>query len=66
MKKKKSVSLLEAFWKEKTLEQLISDQKVRPIENLEDVWGKSSELWTDDEDFEAFLEATKGGEVERS
>lgn len=56
----------EAFWQEKTLEQLATEQNVLPIGRLEDVWGKGSELWTDDDDFEAFLGATKGLETEEA
>lgn len=51
----------EDFWQEKSLEQLAIEQGVSPIRRFEDIWGKGSDLWTDAEDFEAFLAATKGG-----
>lgn len=53
----------EAFWQERSLDELAAEQNVRPISRLEDVWGKGSELWTDDDDFESFLDATKGLEA---
>ncbi len=54
------------FWREKPLEELAKEQGVLPLRRLENVWGKGSGLWADDEDFDAFLEAAKGvcsGEV---
>ena len=50
----------EEFWREKPLEQLAVEQGVAPLQRFEDVWGKGSALWADEEDFEAFLEAAKG------
>lgn len=50
----------EPFRSERSLEQLAAEQRVAPINRLEDVWGKGSELWPDDEHFEAFLLATEG------
>jgi hypothetical protein len=50
----------EAFWQEKSLEQLAAEQNVAPIQRLEDLLGKGSDLWTDEDDFEAFLAASKG------
>jgi len=48
------------FWSERSIEQLAAEQGVEPINRLEEVWGKGSELWPDEEDFEAFLAATEG------
>ena len=57
---------VEQFWTEKSLEQMAVEQEVRPIQRLEDIWGKGSDLWKDDDDFAAFLTATKGLPVERA
>lgn len=48
------------FWSERSLEQLAADQRVAPVDSLEQVWGLGAGLWADDEDFEAFLAATNG------
>ncbi|MBM4044107.1 MAG: hypothetical protein FJ279_03255 [Planctomycetes bacterium] len=56
----------EEFWQEKSLTQLVAEQGVPPVQRLEDVWGKGAELWTDEEDFEAFLAATKGVQGRRA
>ncbi len=56
----------EQFWTEKSLEQLAVEQEVRPIQRLEDIWGKRSDLWKDDDDFATVLTATKGLPVERA
>jgi hypothetical protein len=50
----------EAFWQEKSLEQLAAEQGVSAVLRFEDLWGKGSDLWTDEDDFEAFLAASKG------
>ncbi len=50
----------EDFWQDKSLEQLASEQSVQAIGRLEDVLGKGSDLWADDEDFDQFLQFTKG------
>jgi len=50
----------EQFWTERSLEQLAVEQEVNPVRRLEDVLGKGADLWKDDEDFAAFLTATKG------
>jgi len=50
----------DAFWEEKPLGELVAEQGVQPVGHLDDVWGKGSDLWADDEDFETFLAATKG------
>ena len=52
----------EVFWQEKSLEQLAAEQNVSPAERFEDLWGKGSDLWTDEDDFEAFLAASKGAQ----
>ena len=57
---------VEQFWTEKSLEQLAVEQEVRPIQRLEDIWGKGSDLWKDDDDFATVLTATKGLLVERA
>jgi len=56
----------EQFWIERSLEQLAVEQEVRPVQRLEDVWGKGADLWEDDDDFVAFLAATKGSPTERA
>jgi hypothetical protein len=48
------------FWHGKSIEQLAREQGVRPLEKLEDIWGKGADLWKDEEDFQSFLLATKG------
>jgi hypothetical protein len=50
----------DAFWHDKTLDQLASEQVVGPVTRLEDVWGAGSDLWESDDDFDAFVSATKG------
>jgi hypothetical protein len=47
------------FWKPKSLEQLAAEQSVRPIERLEDVLGQGAQLWADDDELDAFLEALR-------
>ncbi len=54
------------FWQEKSLEQLAREQNVKPIERWQDIFGKGADLWDDEEDFQAFLLATKGKDVEDS
>jgi hypothetical protein len=56
----------DAFWEERSLEQLAGEQGVQPVRRLEDVWGSGSGLWPDDQDFQAFLAATKGAEREEA
>lgn len=50
----------DSFWQEKTLEQLAEEQGIQSAQRFEELWGGASDLWTDDDDFEAFLAATKG------
>lgn len=53
------------FWHDDVqLARLAAAQGVTPIRRLEDLWGKASELWDDDADFELFLAATKGNTPE--
>ncbi|HUT54135.1 MAG TPA: hypothetical protein VM658_12165 [bacterium] len=52
------------FWQEKSLEQLAREQNVKPIEKWEDFFGKGADLWEDEKDFQAFLLATEGKDVE--
>lgn len=54
------------FWEEKPLDQLVAEQGVSPVQRLEDIWGKGSDLWADEEDFEAFLNESKGVDSEGS
>ncbi len=49
----------EVFWRDKALEQLASEQSVRPIQRLEDVLGKGADLWASDAEFGAFLAVTE-------
>ncbi len=50
----------EDYWQEKSLEQLAKEQGVAPVKRLEDILGKSGDFFDDEEDFQAFLRATKG------
>jgi hypothetical protein len=43
------------FWNPKTLEELVAEQGVRPIQRLEDVLGQGAGLWRDDAELDAFL-----------
>jgi hypothetical protein len=43
------------FWRPGNLEQLAAEQRVRPIDDLDDILGKGSALWPDDAEFEGFL-----------
>jgi hypothetical protein len=45
----------EKFWKQKSLDELTEEQGIEPIVKLEQVLGKGSGLWDNDEDFELFL-----------
>jgi hypothetical protein len=56
----------EEFWREKPLDQLAGEQGIMPARQLDDVWGKATDLWTDDEDFDAFLEAARGDRYRRT
>ena len=56
----------EEFWRPKSLEQLAREQNVKPIERWEDVFGKGADLWDDEEDFQSFLLATHGKDVEEA
>ena len=47
------------FWQSKTLEQLAAEQGIRPIARLEEVLGRTGELWKDDADVDAFLLALR-------
>ena len=49
----------EEFWREKSLDQLAEEQAVRPLQCFEDILGRASSLWENDEDFDAFLAAIK-------
>jgi hypothetical protein len=51
--------LPEDFWREKPLDQLAAEQGVAPVHHFEDVWGKAADLWADEDDFAAFLAATR-------
>ena len=53
-------SEVEAFWEEKSLEDLAAEQGVLPVRRLEDLWGRARGLWADDEDFERFFSVAKG------
>jgi len=54
----------DAFWQDKSLEELAVEQAVSPITRLEDIWGAGSDLWENDGDFDAFVSATKGDGVQ--
>jgi len=49
----------EDFWQEKSLEQLAAEQSIQPLQRLEDILGHGAFLWENDEEFEAFLFASK-------
>jgi hypothetical protein len=53
----------EFFGQEKSLEQLAAEQNVSSVQWFEELWGKDSDLWSDDDDFKAFLVASKGAQV---
>ena len=48
------------FWVNMSLEQLANEQGVSSVERFEDIFGKGSELWSDEEDFDAYLKAIDG------
>lgn len=50
----------EDFWQEKSLDQLSEEQSVHPLMHLEDVLGRGSDLWENDDEFESFLSSMKG------
>ena len=50
----------DTFWKESTLSELALEQDVKPVRQIEDVFGKGANLWENDDDFESFLAATRG------
>jgi len=43
------------FWEEKTLDQLVAEQGVEPIQRLDEILGAGAGLWEDDREFEEFL-----------
>ena len=43
------------FWQAKSLDELAEEQGVRPVERMEDVFGRGASLWDSDEEFEEFL-----------
>ena len=55
----------EDFWQEKSIDRLAEEQGVRPVERLEDIWGRGMDLWDDDEDFEEFLRSVERGRQDR-
>lgn len=48
------------FWQDKSLAQLAVEQDVAAIGRFEEVWGAGSHLWPTEEEFEAFLAASRG------
>ena len=52
----------ETFWEEKSLEELAAEQGIAAVPRFEEACGAGAHLWVDDDDFEAFLSATKGSE----
>jgi hypothetical protein len=49
----------EDFWKTKSLEELSAEQGVQPIGRLEEFRGKGAELWANDAELDAFLQALR-------
>ena len=45
----------DTFWRTKSLEELKNEQKVEPVERLEKLVGKGSDLWDSDAEFEQFV-----------
>lgn len=43
------------FWESKSLNELIREQEVHPVERLDSLLGQGADLWNTDEEFEAFL-----------
>jgi len=50
----------DAFWRDKSLEELATEQAVPPVSRIEDVWGAGAGLWESDDDFQAFVSASSG------
>ena len=48
------------FWTGKSLEQLASEQAVKPVRQLEDVLGRGAGLWKDEAEFNAFVQGVYG------
>jgi predicted DNA-binding antitoxin AbrB/MazE fold protein len=46
---------VDAFWVERSLDQLAADQGVHVVSDWREVFGSARELWENDESFEAFL-----------
>lgn len=44
------------FWQSRTLEDLAREQGIQPAENLSDLLGQGADLWTDDAEFQNFLD----------
>jgi hypothetical protein len=51
------------FWQEKSLDELIAEQGIRPVQHFEEVFGKGADLWANDEEFEAFLAILRAARV---
>lgn len=44
-----------AFWEQRTIEELVSEQGVRPLHRLEEILGKGKGLWKTADEFEGFV-----------
>jgi hypothetical protein len=44
-----------SFWKPKSLRELAKEQGVKPVANVDDLIGKSRDLWKSDSEFEKFV-----------
>jgi hypothetical protein len=43
----------------RSLDELIVEQGVKPLEKFEDLFGAGADLWTDEAEFERFLEGIR-------
>jgi len=47
--------LLNEFWIDRTIDELIEEQNIHPIQNFDEIWGQGKKLWDSDEEFEVFI-----------
>jgi hypothetical protein len=43
----------------RSLDELIAEQGVKPLERFEDLFGAGADLWSDEAEFEQFLESIR-------
>ena len=55
IEKPQSSPTVDRFWEQRTIEELASEQGVRPLDRLEEILGKGKSLWKTAGEFEGFV-----------